>query len=226
MNMLDWLLVVLVLAYALSGYWQGFITGAFATAGLLLGGLFGVWLAPIALGDAEPVAAGVARRAVHRDPLRLAGPGAAPVRRRADPRPDHLAADPRRRRRRRGGAQRGRRAARRVGARRRGLRHPHRRGSRPLVRDSTVLAEVDQTLPADADRVLQAFNNVVGTSVLPALPRAVRARADRRGPARRPADADRPRRDRRRRPACSRSAAPTGAAAASRAPASSTRPAG
>ena len=39
MNLLDWLLVVLVLAYAVSGYWQGFVTGAFATAGLLLGGL-------------------------------------------------------------------------------------------------------------------------------------------------------------------------------------------
>ena len=46
MNLLDWLLVGLVLAYALSGYWQGFVTGAFATAGLLLGGLIGVWLAP------------------------------------------------------------------------------------------------------------------------------------------------------------------------------------
>jgi S1-C subfamily serine protease len=53
-NLLDWVLVVLVLAYALSGYWQGFITGAFATAGLLLGGLLGVWLAPRVLGDANP----------------------------------------------------------------------------------------------------------------------------------------------------------------------------
>jgi S1-C subfamily serine protease len=53
-NLLDWVLVVLVLAYALSGYWQGFITGAFATAGLLLGGLVGIWLAPRALGDANP----------------------------------------------------------------------------------------------------------------------------------------------------------------------------
>ena len=35
MNLLDWLLLLLVLAYALSGYWQGFITGAAATAGLL-----------------------------------------------------------------------------------------------------------------------------------------------------------------------------------------------
>ena len=31
-NFLDWFLVVLVLAYAVSGYWQGFIAGAFATA--------------------------------------------------------------------------------------------------------------------------------------------------------------------------------------------------
>jgi uncharacterized membrane protein required for colicin V production len=54
LNVLDWLLLVLVGVYALSGYWQGFVTGAFATAGLLLGGLFGVWVAPVALGDAEP----------------------------------------------------------------------------------------------------------------------------------------------------------------------------
>ena len=35
-NILDWCLVALVGIYALSGYWQGFVTGAFATAGLLL----------------------------------------------------------------------------------------------------------------------------------------------------------------------------------------------
>ncbi|MEO5711455.1 MAG: MarP family serine protease [Nocardioidaceae bacterium] len=54
MNVLDWFLVVLVIAYAVSGYWQGFIAGAFATGGLLLGGLLGVWLAPKLLGDAKP----------------------------------------------------------------------------------------------------------------------------------------------------------------------------
>ena len=54
MNLLDWLLLVLVAAYAVSGYWQGFVTGAFATTGLLLGGLLGVWLAPVALGEANP----------------------------------------------------------------------------------------------------------------------------------------------------------------------------
>ena len=42
MNILDWLLVLVALAYAVSGYWQGFISGAFATSGLLLGGLFGI----------------------------------------------------------------------------------------------------------------------------------------------------------------------------------------
>ena len=54
MNVLDWVLVLLVLAYAVSGYWQGFISGAFATVGLLLGGLLGIWLAPQVLGNAAP----------------------------------------------------------------------------------------------------------------------------------------------------------------------------
>lgn len=54
MNALDWLLVVLALLYALSGYWQGFIAGAMSTVGLLLGGLVGVWLAPQLLDDADP----------------------------------------------------------------------------------------------------------------------------------------------------------------------------
>ena len=54
MNLLDVLLLLLVLAYALSGYWQGFVTGAFATVGLLTGGLLGVLLAPVILGDADP----------------------------------------------------------------------------------------------------------------------------------------------------------------------------
>ena len=54
MNVLDWLLVLLVLAYALSGYWQGFVTGAFATIGLLAGGLAGIFLAPLLLSRLEP----------------------------------------------------------------------------------------------------------------------------------------------------------------------------
>ncbi len=55
MNVLDWILIVVVLAYAVSGYWQGFISGAFATAGLLIGGFVSVlWIVPKLLGDAEP----------------------------------------------------------------------------------------------------------------------------------------------------------------------------
>ena len=84
MNLLDWVLIVLVVAYALSGYWQGFIAGAFATVGLVLGGLLGIWLAPHA----------ARRRAARRCGsrwgrcsscwwLRLLRPGASPVRRHA-----------------------------------------------------------------------------------------------------------------------------------------------
>ena len=54
MNLLDWILVLLVVAYAVSGYWQGFISGAFSTVGLILGGLLGIWLAPILLGSRDP----------------------------------------------------------------------------------------------------------------------------------------------------------------------------
>ncbi|MDX6299591.1 MAG: hypothetical protein QOF53_805 [Nocardioidaceae bacterium] len=54
MNALDVLLIVLVAAYAVSGYWQGFIAGAFATGGLLLGGIVGIWLAPHLLGRVQP----------------------------------------------------------------------------------------------------------------------------------------------------------------------------
>lgn len=51
MSALDIVLIVLVLLYALSGYWQGFVVGAFSTLGLLLGGLGGIRLAPLLLGD-------------------------------------------------------------------------------------------------------------------------------------------------------------------------------
>jgi S1-C subfamily serine protease len=54
LNSLDVVVLLLVLAYAVSGYWQGFITGAFATAGLVLGGLTGFWLAPRIFGHAAP----------------------------------------------------------------------------------------------------------------------------------------------------------------------------
>lgn len=54
MNVLDLVLVVFALAYALSGYRQGFVVGACATAGLLAGGAVGIWVAPMVLEGYDP----------------------------------------------------------------------------------------------------------------------------------------------------------------------------
>lgn len=166
MNALDWLLVVLVGAYALSGYWQGFVTGAFATGGLLLGGLVGVWLAPKALGNADPslwVSLGalfivILAASLGQGLLQYAG---ARVRERITWQPvrvvDAL-----------GGAALSAAAvlvvAWALGVAVSGSRIS---GLTGMVRGSTVLAEVDSVLPDRADGVLQAFNDVVGTSFFP-----------------------------------------------------------
>lgn len=166
MNLLDWLLVVLVLAYALSGYWQGFITGAFATGGLLLGGLFGVWLAPVALGDANPslmVSLGalfivILAASLGQATLQFAG---SRIR-------DRITWQPARALDAVGGAVLSAFAvllvAWALGVAVSGSRIG---GITPLVRSSTVLAEVDQVLPPSAGKALQAFNDVVGTSFFP-----------------------------------------------------------
>ncbi|MGZ4449880.1 MAG: MarP family serine protease [Nocardioides sp.] len=166
MNLLDWLLVVLVLAYALSGYWQGFVTGAFATAGLLLGGLFGVWLAPVALGDATPsllVSLGalfivILAASLGQALLQFLG---AKIR-------DRITWQPIRAIDAVGGAALSAVAVLLVswalGVAVSGTRIS---GITPLVRSSRVLSEVDTVLPASAGGVLQAFNNVVGTSFFP-----------------------------------------------------------
>lgn len=166
LNLLDWLLLVLVGVYALSGYWQGFVTGAFATAGLLLGGLLGVWIAPIALGDAEPsiwVSLGalfivILSASLGQALLQLTG---SRIRERITWQPiravDAL-----------GGAALSAVAvlvvAWALGVAISGSRIG---GITPLVRSSTVLAKVDQTLPGQATEALQAFNNVVGTTFFP-----------------------------------------------------------
>jgi S1-C subfamily serine protease len=49
MNGLDWLLIVVVVAYAFSGYRQGFVVGAMSTFGLLAGGYLGVVVTPALL---------------------------------------------------------------------------------------------------------------------------------------------------------------------------------
>ncbi|NYD43625.1 MarP family serine protease [Nocardioides panaciterrulae] len=166
MNPLDWLLVVLVVAYALSGYWQGFITGAFATGGLLLGGLFGVWLAPTALGDANPsllVSLGalfivILSASLGQALLQFFG---ARIR-------DRITWQPVRAIDAVGGAALSAAAvllvAWALGVAVSGTRIG---GITPMVRSSTVLGEVDRALPTSADGVLQAFNNVVGTSFFP-----------------------------------------------------------
>ncbi|GAB2971849.1 MarP family serine protease [Nocardioides montaniterrae] len=166
MNLLDWLLVLIVLAYALSGYWQGFITGAFATVGLLTGGLFGIWLAPTVLRSAEPsiwVSLGalfivILCASLGQALMQYVG---AKVRDKITWRParvlDAL-----------GGAVLSAAAvllvAWALGVAISGTRIGP---ITSLVRNSAVLARVDGALPPAAPRALQAFNNVVGTGFFP-----------------------------------------------------------
>lgn len=166
MNVLDWCLVALVGIYALSGYWQGFITGACATAGLLLGGLVGIWAAPLALGDAAPslwVSLGalfivIVAASLGQAVLQYAG---ARIR-------DRITWQPIRAVDAVGGSALSAVAvllvAWALGVAVSGTRIG---AVTPLVRDSTVLAKVDEVLPADSGKVLQAFNNVVGTTFFP-----------------------------------------------------------
>jgi S1-C subfamily serine protease len=165
-NLLDWLLLALVCAYALSGYWQGFVTGAFATLGLLLGGLFGIWLAPKALGDVDPsmwVSLGalfivILSASLGQALFQYAG---ARVR-------DRITWQPIRAVDAVGGAMLSAVAvllvAWALGVAISGTRLG---GVTEQVRSSAVLARVDQTLPQQADQMLQAFDDVVGASFFP-----------------------------------------------------------
>jgi S1-C subfamily serine protease len=166
MNALDWILVALVVAYAVSGYWQGFVTGAFATAGLLLGGLLGVWLAPMALGDASPsllVSLGALFIVILCASLGqgLFQFGGAKLR-------DRITWQPARALDAAGGAALSACAvlivAWALGVAVSGSRID---GVTPLVRSSVVLSKVNEVLPQRASGLLQAFNNVVGTSFFP-----------------------------------------------------------
>ena len=46
MSSLDLVIAVVVVAYAVSGYLQGFVVNLVATAGLVLGGLGAIWVVP------------------------------------------------------------------------------------------------------------------------------------------------------------------------------------
>ncbi len=166
MNVLDWCLVGIAALYALSGYWQGFVTGAFATAGLLLGGAVGVWAAPAALGDADPslwVSLGalfivIVSASVGQAVMQYAG---ARIR-------DQITWQPVRALDAVGGAALSAAAvlvvAWALGVAVSGTRI----GSiTPQVRESVVLAKVDSVLPKQAGKALQAFNDVVGTTFFP-----------------------------------------------------------
>ncbi len=166
MNILDWFLVVLVLAYAVSGYWQGFIAGAFATGGLLVGGLLGIWLAPRLLGDADP-ALWVSLAALFvvlvcasfgQAILQYAG---ARIRSRIKWQPVRALDAV-------GGAALSMAAvlvvAWALGVAVSGAKLPWASAE---VRDSRVLERVNGVMPADAVQALNSFNDVVGSSFFP-----------------------------------------------------------
>lgn len=190
MNFLDILLLVLVAAYALSGYWQGFITGAFATVGLLAGGLFGIWLAPAVLGGINP-SLWVSLGALFLVIL-CASLGQALLQYLGAKARDKITWQPARVLDAVGGAALSAVAvllvAWALGVAISGTRIGP---VTSMVRSSTVLAKVNNALPDAAPQTLQAFNNVVGTGF---FPRYLEPFAPERivevgpGPARLPAD--------------------------------------
>jgi S1-C subfamily serine protease len=166
MNFLDWCLVLIVVAYALSGYWQGFITGAFATVGLLLGGLFGIWLAPHLLGNADP-SLWVSLAALF-VVLVCASFGQAVLQYAGTRMRDQITWQPVRALDAVGGALLSVVAVLIVtwmlGVAVSGSRIP---GIGPMVRDSKVLTEVNEVMPTQAQGVLRQFDRVVGSSFFP-----------------------------------------------------------
>jgi S1-C subfamily serine protease len=165
-NVLDWFLVVLVIAYAVSGYWQGFIAGVFATAGLLLGGLFGIWLAPKLLGNAAP-ALWVSLGALF-VVLICASFGQAVLQYAGAKIRSRITWQPARALDAIGGAALSMAAvlvvAWALGVAVSGAKLPW--ASRE-VRDSVVLERVNGVMPADAVTALNSFNDVVGSSFFP-----------------------------------------------------------
>jgi S1-C subfamily serine protease len=165
-NGLDWVLLVLALAYALAGYRQGFIVGAMSTAGLLVGGYLGVLLAPVLLDRFDPsVAVSLGALVLV---LVCASCGQAvgafagiSLRSRITWRPvrslDAI-----------GGAALSAAAALLVAwALGVAVTGTQLTSLGQSVRTSTVLSTVDRLLPGDADNALQTFNDVVDTSFFP-----------------------------------------------------------
>jgi S1-C subfamily serine protease len=166
-NVLDWIMIVVVLAYAVSGYWQGFISGAFATAGLLIGGFVSVlWIVPRLLGDAAPslwVSLGALFVV-----LLSASFGQALFQFVGGRIRDRITWQPVRAVDAVGGAALSAVAVLVVawvlGVAVSGSALP---GVSSQVRSSMVLAKVDRVMPNKADEALRAFNEVVGSSFFP-----------------------------------------------------------
>jgi S1-C subfamily serine protease len=165
-NVLDWVLVLIVVLYAVSGYWQGFVTGFFATMGLLVGGVLGVWLAPTALGNASPSIL-VSLAAVF-IVIVCASLGQALFQVGGSRIRDQITWQPVRALDAVGGAALSAAAALLVAwALGVALSGSGLKGITPLVQQSKVLAEVNRVLPAQASSKLSAFNDVVGTTFFP-----------------------------------------------------------
>ncbi|MDQ3423438.1 MAG: MarP family serine protease [Actinomycetota bacterium] len=166
MNLLDWLLVLFALGYALSGFRQGFVIGALATLGLLTGGLVGVLVAPRLFDEFAPsltlsVAALCTVLVCAVIGQAVAAYFGAGLRRRITWHPAR-AVDAI------GGAALSGAAALVVawalGVAVLGAQIP---SVNALVQSSTVLRTVDAALPGDADQMLGALTDVVDQSIFP-----------------------------------------------------------
>lgn len=166
MNLLDWLLILLTIAYGVSGYWQGFVTGAAATGGLLIGGLLGIVVIPHLLGGLEP-SVGVSLMALVTVLVTasvgqaLGSYGGGWIR-------SHITWEPARAIDAVGGALLSMVAVLvvcwAIGYAVSGARLPTIADE---VRESAVLGEVDNLMPNAADEALSAFNEVVASDLFP-----------------------------------------------------------
>ena len=166
MSTLDILLLVVTVGYGLTGYWQGFVSGASATVGLLAGGAAGIIFVPRFLHSFDP-SVGVSLVALF-CVLLLASVGQAigaylgsQLRHRITWRPARWLDAV-------GGAALSMAAALSVawalGYAISGARLPV---IADAVRSSEVLARIDKVMPDNADDVLSAFNRIVDTNLFP-----------------------------------------------------------
>ncbi len=166
MNLLDIVLGLAIIVYALAGFQQGFVVGSASTLGLLAGGFFGAQVTPLLLDDFEPsfavsVAALVVVLALAFGAQAVGALIGARIRNRVRWRPvrmlDAL-----------GGSALSVVAVLLIawvlgvavsGAQLRSLNRE--------VRASAILGTVDKALPGGSDRVLAAFNALVDSSQFP-----------------------------------------------------------